>query len=732
MKTKLIILIIVIMLILVINVNAIVLQDNFDDASIDSTKWGTSISGDHVYYVTESGGKIEAKGQDNGGNQQNYGCLYTNKTNININNNYNIVITNYYGKSVKISTGVAFSCLAITDYTASGTWQPYGSVYVMGCVDDTYTYNYTNLQLRIEPDNNKVFWTSNDWTTNTSIDITTLNDANDWGLYFIGTGRNSAGTGNYGLVQMTNVTIDNRFKSFDITNTNGINNMTAYFNSTSYSTTNGTINTGINDSTEIFNITIEANEGNWQNRTYTNHNLSETLEATLISNTITITIKNYANTTMTSIKTIIGDIIETTMNPISTKMSILNPLGNATITYDLDVTDYTYYNWNNQTNITINENTTSYTIELEPNSLMIGFNKSVNGTIIDTECLINGSCAEFENSTFVIRQSQLALGQVVISFNTIDGVFAQIYEFINEGDFFTNGIVREMLPDIYILNDLNKNVSIRVQDVGGAEIEDAKVRIYVQDVGGTYVTGISNWKLAQQRLTSAEGYTNFMTNNSLHTMIVASKDSYTSESTKIITSGLEDEYVLILKKSSYFLGDMTIDHPQFVDRSFNMPFKAFRPSTDRLQITTSYRKILHPTNEWLDMIETGDWDVWTYTLEKGIDFDTTGTDDITITLKVNDLTEYTYVIEYLEDSTRKILDVTINTTLEVILLFIGIILLSLLASIVIKKESGEGFGEEAFFILMLLSTLITTKFILTSIVLAIALIASQIKGLIEQ
>lgn len=69
--------------------------------------------------------------------------------------------------------------------------------------------------------------------------------------------------------------------NFDITNTNGLNNFTAYFNSTSYSTTNGTINTGI-ESTETFNIIIESNEGYYFNNTYTNYNISADLSTTFI------------------------------------------------------------------------------------------------------------------------------------------------------------------------------------------------------------------------------------------------------------------------------------------------------------------------------------------------------------------------------------------------------------------------------------------------------------------
>jgi hypothetical protein len=66
---------------------------------------------------------------------------------------------------------------------------------------------------------------------------------------------------------------------FDITNTNSINNMTAYFNSTSYSTTNGTINTGI-DSEEEFNIIVESNEGHYFNVTRTSYNISNDLAVT--------------------------------------------------------------------------------------------------------------------------------------------------------------------------------------------------------------------------------------------------------------------------------------------------------------------------------------------------------------------------------------------------------------------------------------------------------------------
>src|SRR6056297_853116 len=86
---------------------------------------------------------------------------------------------------------------------------------------------------------------------------------------------------------LTEEEISNFYKSgrvdvtsyFDIINTNSINNMTAYFNSTSYSTTNGTIVTGI-ESTEEFNIIMESNQGYYFNNTYTNYNISEDLEVT--------------------------------------------------------------------------------------------------------------------------------------------------------------------------------------------------------------------------------------------------------------------------------------------------------------------------------------------------------------------------------------------------------------------------------------------------------------------
>ena len=77
---------------------------------------------------------------------------------------------------------------------------------------------------------------------------------------------------------------------FDITNTNSINNMTAYFNGTSYSTTNGTINTGINVSfiDELFNITIVTYNDYFFNRTYYNYNISDDLIVNFFELNITV------------------------------------------------------------------------------------------------------------------------------------------------------------------------------------------------------------------------------------------------------------------------------------------------------------------------------------------------------------------------------------------------------------------------------------------------------------
>lgn len=100
---------------------------------------------------------------------------------------------------------------------------------------------------------------------------------------------------------------------FDITNTNSISNMTSYFNSTSYSTTNGTINTGISSEKE-FTIITQSNQGHYFNTTNTNHNLSVDLSVTFIEYPrVTI----YNDFTLNSLSSFNVSYDTTTINDVS-------------------------------------------------------------------------------------------------------------------------------------------------------------------------------------------------------------------------------------------------------------------------------------------------------------------------------------------------------------------------------------------------------------------------------
>ena len=167
---------------------------------------------------------------------------------------------------------------------------------------------------------------------------------------------------------------------FDITNTNGINNMTIYFNSTSYSTINGTINTGILDNEEEFIIITEANEGYYFNKTYTNYNISDDLAVTFIE---------YPRVT------------------IYDQFS-LNGLSGFNVSYDTtiiqDVTGIAYILLNETRNITISKNNyfskiiehnftnqNDLNVSLYQSIINISINESLSGNPVNNWVLKNGS-----------------------------------------------------------------------------------------------------------------------------------------------------------------------------------------------------------------------------------------------------------------------------------------------------------------------------------------------------
>ena len=86
---------------------------------------------------------------------------------------------------------------------------------------------------------------------------------------------------------------------FDITNTNSINNMTAYFNSTTYSTTNGTINTGIEDSIEEFTILAQTSTNNYFTQTFPDYNISSDLDITFVEYPRITLYDNFTGDTLT-------------------------------------------------------------------------------------------------------------------------------------------------------------------------------------------------------------------------------------------------------------------------------------------------------------------------------------------------------------------------------------------------------------------------------------------------
>lgn len=480
-------------------------------------------------------------------------------------------------------------------------------------------------------------------------------------------------------------------------------NLTNKYNTYEINTTNitkiiNTINEGI--TIGYYNLTIKAKDQ------YNQTNTSEKIQIRIKpkSDYVTINIYNYLGTTLISNANLWNNYTNTTTNGNPIQINIYNFINetNPEVNITINITDLTYYHQDYSGTINISANKTQHNITLEPNKLVLTFYENdiltnVSGYIADSEKQL-----EFENTSLIAVQQNLTEGYIHIRLNMLPSKenWTQYYEYIND---YTNNHITE---DIHIISNADWSAYIRVLDYSNSPLKDVTIRAEY-----TY-NELNNWtykKLMGQRLTDELGYTFFFADKKTEIRLSIAKDGYEAVES-IITIGDEsftknEPLTFYLKASQGGVKENAWLYIQryFTNRSIDLMGVITAKDRDRVQVQTDYRETqgLLPK----DITSTVDeHERYTFYLYNSIDYEFGSTDDITLSIYLDNELWRTITIEYDPDDEDE--GVLQTDTISPIIVLIGIIILGVAIGLITHKMI---MGANTFFALMLITPIINTR-----------------------
>jgi hypothetical protein len=345
----------------------------------------------------------------------------------------------------------------------------------------------------------------------------------------------------------------------------------------------------------------------------------------------------------------------------------------------LNVTDLSYKTIPAQFNITINETTPEFNLTLNLVQLYMGFSEPTDGVIIDSESVFgsNSSTLNWTNSSLIVVQQNLALGDVMVLFNMNNLTNqTQYYEYINNHQ--TN-----IIEEIQIMQNPEHQFYFKFTDLNNKPIEDVQVRFEIAET----TNGITNFTLATQRLTKQDG-TNFVfldSGTQIH--IIWTKSGYVAN--EIILSSIDETETSKDNPQSFIMEEdaSTI----FSEVVFRMPKLVYELNESIIgtTITFGYQDVEWTTqyaeDQGIIQQTVCTLDNWRclITLNPGIHYDNTSYDDIITKLYINDvnvLNRTTEISSYtktnlltLEDIDSSIINIGLAILLLVITLAMGMI-----------------------------------------------------------
>jgi len=415
-----------------------------------------------------------------------------------------------------------------------------------------------------------------------------------------------------------------------------------------------------------------------------------------------------------------------------------------TSSLNMSFTDRDYRNIANSTLFTIRGNTSNYNITLNPVKLSLYFYQNGTANEFNTSGQIceesivgdintlfdNYGCKQFNTTPYVQIQQSLSIGNVFVKFNlneSSDEDWLQYYEYYNNRSTNIN-------EKIEIIEKGDVLIYFKVTDAQNRPIEDATIRVGHYDPDLAY-----NYSMIGRRLTKSGGTTSFYFDSDSTIRLLVTADGYTPKPFTFYPADQNEPHNTLPTALRISLAKSTgvsnigawINAPRrFHDRSQDITISMVAPDWSDIQFLTSYGNSVGLDKE--DPIETGIFSNTEYyfTLESGIDFSATGTDDITLMMYYDTINTENITIEFFEKS--DLFDFSTSSITEDYMTLIWGIVLIILSSLVGFWLASPTAGVTVFIFGGIVLALVDSSFIWLGIVNAFLLVLYGIKKVFRE
>ena len=489
------------------------------------------------------------------------------------------------------------------------------------------------------------------------------------------------------------ITIDTQSPTVDILTPSGTVDHYGYVNvtwnisdsnlDTCWYNYNGT-NTTFTCTDDYLNLTT-VNQGNitiWANDSVGNTNST----TTTFTWNIKLNMKNSGGSLIGNPKWTINGTVYTE-NPLARSYNtFLAGLFNNTLTVTAE--DLVGYNSLISTSTNFNASTSTYNYTLTPKSIDLAFFLS-NGTAynVTNGYIVNGSSNSyvFSNTTISTPMTSLMEEKIQIQYgyNMTDPVanYSQVYEFINSWG-------TEINESLYILDKTDQDLWIRVTNLGGAVVKNAKIKLY-----GSYPSDETNFLLVGQVLTNDDGLAYFWSDSSMHSKIIVEHNDYEiytlTKDFGLDTYDTDNPYSVVLQYGTTELLREVIlaSCGWYYPSTTTLPVTAMTQLKD---VTIKMNTSFNPTQISFELENGRD----TQYLTAGTHFNATETNGTIIYLYVNDELYGNITAAYMSGITDdKFNEPTgISQSFKKKAMWIGLIFIVALLGLVIKGQE-DGMGE---------------------------------------
>lgn len=371
-----------------------------------------------------------------------------------------------------------------------------------------------------------------------------------------------------------------------------------------------------------------------------------------------------------------------------------NDEAHLTCTYQSPTGDFD----SNTTEVWFRTNETEYNITVTTSSLTLNF-YNANGTAMTTSGYWTNGTYNLYNFTDVqfvqiLRNMSQGIINVMFGYNTSPINYTQTYEFQNDW-------ISATTENMYLLDSIDYKNYIKIVDESGNPISNALVKIAF----GIPEEGSSGylWREMGQRFTGQigiEGMTSFYVDKNSMLSIRITKDGYAPKtiigdefSKESYTSTLPYT-VIMYRQDTVVYNGIYINLPAWYNtNSSYLGMSVYAPSRTSITYTTNFRELGGLGNKTITLDEHKSAK---FNLTRGTDYDSSGTDDITITIWVDGTYWRTLQIENLIPDESKFNEPAgVDSDKRNGLAFIGLIILVGVLGLLIKGEE-EGMGTGAY------------------------------------